>query len=361
MPPCGVDTLCLPKNDIHPTLKIDKWQSQSPWGLSGRSGRAFRHHAAMSPRVPLPPGFAHEPFAVAAARATGLGERRLYGRDLTRPFHGVRAVPQPVPEQETLNERETRELLARCREYAPRLRAGHFFSHQTAARLWGCPLPTRFDAGEPLHVANPSRAVRCAGIVGHRVAGRITVERFGLPLSDPVDTWLAVAGTLPLDELVAIGDHLILDPRELDPRDARPFATYEELAGRTRAYHGHGARAATAALPLLRQGAESRPETLLRLLLARAGFVDPELQAEIRDGTGRWLGYADLYWRMARVVVEYDGQHHRTDSRAYDRDMTRIEDFVAAGNAVVRVRKQALFGNPSGVITRVHRAFASST
>ena len=316
-----------------------------------------RHPDGVSARIPLPPSLALRPFSVSTAAAAGVREGRLRGSDLERPFYGVRRVRSDAPTGETVGARERRLLLERCLAYLPRLAHGHHFSHVTAARLWGCPLPTRFDENEPLDVSRPGRATRCEGIVGHSSAAPIVATRLGFPVSDPASTWLALASTLSRDDLVAIGDHLILEPRQLEPSDPRPHVTLEALGERAAAFHGRGARAAASALALLRQGAESRPETLLRLLLVRAGFGEPELQAEIRDAAGRWLGYADLYWPERRVVVEYDGEHHRTDSRAYDRDMTRIEDFVAARNAVVRVRKGALFGNPASVVARVQRAF----
>ena len=40
----------------------------------------------------------------------------------------------------------------------------------------------------------------------------------GLPLSDPVTAFIESASILSLDDLVAVGDSLVLDPRVLDPR-----------------------------------------------------------------------------------------------------------------------------------------------
>ena len=173
--------------------------------------------------------------------------------------------------------------------------------------------------------------------------------RHGLPASDPTSTWLALAPTTPIDELVAIGDHLILDPRVLDPYDIRPYLTLDALTRATDHFTGRGAVAGAAALAQLRQGAESRPETLVRLILARAGFPEPELQAEIVDSRGRQLGFADLYFRDFKVVVEYDGEKHRTNSRQHDRDLSRIDSFIAAGHAVVRIRWRRLFRDQSSI------------
>ena len=198
--------------------------------------------------------------------------------------------------------------------------------------------------------------MRREGVRGHQSLQPVVVRRFGLPVSDALTTWLALASTLALDELVAVGDHLILDPRVLDPHDIRPYLTLGELERAVAEFTGRGARVAAAALALMRQGAESRPESLVRLLLGRAGFGEPELQAPIVDSRGRRLGYADLYFREFKVVVEYDGEKHRTDSVQNDRDLSRIDSFIAAGNAVVRIRSRRLFGSPDSIPRLVFEA-----
>jgi len=191
--------------------------------------------------------------------------------------------------------------------------------------------------------------MRRAAVVGHHVRAPAVDVRYGLPVSDAATTWLAVASALPLDDLVAVGDHFILDPRVLDPHDIRPYVSLATLTTVTERFTGRGAVASATALTYLRQGAESRPETLVRLILGRAGFPEPELQASIVDASHRWLGFADLYFRDFKVVVEYDGEKHRTHSGQHDRDLTRIDSFIAAGNAVVRIRKQRLFGDPGSI------------
>ena len=130
----------------------------------------------------------------------------------------------------------------------------------------------------------------------------------------------------------------------------------DELHDRLAHFSGRGAQAAASALRLMRHGAESRPETLLRLLLGRAGFPEPLLQAEIVDDGGHFHGFADLYYPEFKVIVEYDGDHHRTRVSQYDRDITRIDEFIASGNAVVRVRAARLFRSPSSIAPLVLRA-----
>jgi very-short-patch-repair endonuclease len=316
--------------------------------------------------TPLPQPFSDEPFTVASAAAAGISAGRLRARDLHRPFHGVR-VAAGVDTAAALrfgsfaSARDAEEFashFARCLEYVPLLRPGQFFSHETAARLWRFPLPDGFEGERPLHVSvvAPGRAPRSVGIVGHRSTVGPSTMRFGLPVSDAVTTWLALAPLLDIDDLVAIADHIVLEPAVLDPYDLRPHAALAELLRRVELFRGRGARKAASAAQQVRPGAESRPETLLRLLMMRAGLPEPEVNVEIRDAAGRLLGRGDLVYREWRVIVEYDGEGHRTSSRQYERDETRLEDFARAGYRVVRIRRGTLFGRPDIAAARIERA-----
>jgi hypothetical protein len=328
--------------------------------------RHVRHAGPMTRHGELPSELRSEPFTIAAAMAAGVSPGRLRARDLERPFRGVRVAPgaDAVGARglgsfaSARDADELRAHLAHCLEYAPLLRPGQFFSHETGARLWKFPLASPFAPHDPLHVSvvAPGRAPRSAGIVGHRAGGATVVHRFGPPVSDAITTWLALAPLLEIDDLVAIADHIVLEPVVLDPYDIRPHAALAELQRRVAAFRGRGARKAASAVQWVRPGAESRPETLLRLLIARAGLPEPEVNAEIRDAAGRLLGRADLLYRRWRVIVEYDGEGHRTSSRQYERDETRLEDFALEGFRVVRIRKGTLFGRPDVAAARIERA-----
>jgi len=323
----------------------------------------------MTKRQPLPRPLALDPFTVRDAIATGVGIGRLRGRDLERPFHGVRVDPASVEEVARFGSfptaraaEEFATLIGRCRAYAPLLRSGQFFSHETAARLLKCPLPARFSTDDPLHISvfAPGRAPRSRGVAGHQATAGTIVDRFGLPISDAATTWLSLAASLDIDDLVAAGDHLVLDPAVLDPHDIRPYVSIAELEQRLGRFSAAGARRAQKAVGQVRQGSESRAESLLRLVLVRAGLPEPELNVDIYDSAGRWLGRADQYFREWRVISEYDGDEHRINSRQYDRDITRIEEFARAGNTVVRIRKQQLFVHPELAVERISRALRDS-
>ncbi|MFC4827822.1 hypothetical protein ACFPER_03410 [Agromyces aurantiacus] len=140
----------------------------------------------MPRRVELPSHLAARAFSTAEARREGVGDGRLRGRDLARPFHGVRSAYAPS------------DVLDRCRTYLPRLRSGQFFSHDTAALLWGIPLPGDLDSDAPLHVSSfaPNRPPRTRGVVGHelRTGTARVIDRRGLPVADAVSTWVQLAG-----------------------------------------------------------------------------------------------------------------------------------------------------------------------
>ena len=185
-----------------------------------------------------------------------------------------------------------------------------------------CRTPVGVPAGhgpaEPLYVSAvlPARAPRRQGISGHHAeSGAGIVQQAGVPTSNPVATWLTICSIVGLDELVVAADHRVLDPSQLDPQDIRPFTSTAALRVAVGGFHGRGARRAASALDLVRCGAESRPETLLRLLLQRAGLPEALPNRQVRDDAGRWLGRADLVYPEFRTVVEYDGDRHRS-SRA---------------------------------------------
>jgi len=324
----------------------------------------------MASRKKLPPEWREQPFAVGAALTAGITAGRLRGRDLEAPYRGVRLDPAGLVELSRFGvfpsvraADEFAMLVARCRAYAPLLRPGQFFSHTTAARLWKAPLPTSFSDTEPLDVSTrfPGRAPRSVGIRGHQAAAASCIrDRFGLPVGDPSSAFISLARRLALDDLVAVGDHLVLDPLVLDPSDQRPYATIAELRASVSHSSARGTRAAASAIEQVREGVESRPETHLRLLLMRSGLPEPEVGVDIYDDAGKWLGRADQLFRAWKVISEYDGEQHRTSSRQYDRDETRIEDFHRAGYATVRIRKGQLFGRPYEAAERVRRALRAA-
>lgn len=324
----------------------------------------MRDHVGMPRLVPLPPEFSGRAFSVREARSAGISPARLRSADLASPFHGVRtsapgtAASAGSPYESALMPEPG--VLEACAAYAERMRPGQVFSHLTAARLWGAPLPAPFTGDEPLHVSvyAPQRPPQTRGVISHQLpaADAAPTRRFGLPVTDPAASWVTLANVLPAEELVVVGDHLVLDPQRRDLSDPRPFTSVTELATRLALYRGRGKRAAVRALARVRVGAESRPETLLRLLLLDAGLPEPVLNSVVRDQLGLLIGRVDMAYLEWRVIVEYDGDQHRTSTRQYERDQTRLDALRRAGWTVIHVRRHGLFVRPEATVARVRTA-----
>lgn len=123
-------------------------------------------------------------------------------------------------------------------------------------------------------------------------------------------------------------------------------------------YRGRrGIARARVALPLVDKGAESPRETWLRLLLIRAGFPRPQTQIPVYD-YGALIACLDMGWQDIKLAVEYEGDHHRTDQRQFNKDIRRAETLAEIGWTVVRV---TIEDTPGGVIARVAAAWARRT
>jgi hypothetical protein len=264
---------------------------------------------------------------------------RLLSSDLARPFHGVRIAGGAATS-----------LVEQCHAYARRMRDIEFFSHLTAAEVWGVPLALEWRIGAELHVATigSRRAAKGRGVVGHQIFDErlMIAARYGLRVSDAATTWCHLASSLSDDDLIAAGDHLVLTPVRQNAGDPRPYCTLEELTERVAAYRGRGSIRARRAVTQVRDGAESRRESLLRLRLIAAGLPEPELGVDVFDFSGVWIARVDMIYPRWKVIVEYDGDQHRTSTAQYERDIHRLDALHDAGNRVVRIRNSTLARAP---------------
>lgn len=286
-------------------------------------------------------------FTVREATAAGLTRGRLRGPDLSAPFHGVR-ISSPDPD-----------LRLRAEALLATLSPGAVLSHLTAARLWPLDLPPA-QAEEPLHVAvrAPARAPRHRGVVGHAVSDSAVhrVVRAGLPLTDGASLWCHLATLLELDDLVAVGDALVRTPHRGDPADPRPWVPLPVLAERVERFRGRGAARLHQALGLVRDGAESRPETRFRLASLRAGLPEPLLQVPLFSPAGEFIGRPDGFYPVEKVAWEYEGDAHRTSNRQFARDIGRYDDFAAIGVRHVRIVAAEFLPHPEQSVERLRRA-----
>jgi len=310
----------------------------------------------------LPPEIASAAFTVGQGRSAGVTPKRLRGGDLQRPFRGVREPATDAAEAEC-SDQELLALRRRCDALELVLPPGAFFSHLTAARLWPLPLP-RPTPSEPLHVSvfEPQMSPRRKTVAGHRVSDQLirVVRRGGYPLVDAASLFCQLAAQLSLEDLVAAGDALVLVPRFADPCDERPYVSLSDLAERVDRSRGRGKARAWRAVGLVRPGAESRPETLVRLAIGDAGLPEPEVNPDVYAADGTFIGRGDMVYRKYKVLVEYDGEQHRTDTRQYDRDIGRLDRFDAEGWRVVRLTGRAFFADRATCLARIEQALLAA-
>ncbi|GIG37173.1 hypothetical protein [Cellulomonas pakistanensis] len=268
----------------------------------------------------LPESLAGRAFTLAEGRAAGLSATDLDGAGLRRPTRGVRTgAVRPRAD----------DLPARCRELLPVLPPAAVFSHATALHLLGVDRPRGLRRPDDVHVEVPEtvRRPRRLGVQSHsRPAGREPVlVRDGLPVVLPSRLWTQLAGELDDTELVVLGDALL--------RRRAPVAALRDLkrAVDRLAPGARGARRLRDALPLVRAGTDSCQETRLRLALVAAGLPCPVVNRPVHDRDGRFVALPDLSYRDERVAVEYDGDVHRTEPRAWRRDVARRQALEHAG------------------------------
>ncbi|MCU1519273.1 MAG: hypothetical protein JWQ75_3994 [Pseudarthrobacter sp.] len=108
------------------------------------------------------------------------------------------------------------------------------------------------------------------------------------------------------------------------------------------------------AAELIRSGADSAPETFLRLALADYGLPEPELQLRIDPGN-RWSPAADMGYRAQRIAIQYDGGHHLTREQQ-SVDNRRDESFNAAGWRYFKFNANDLANNFRSAAPRVRAA-----
>jgi hypothetical protein len=159
-----------------------------------------------------------------------------------------------------------------------------------------------------------------------------------LPVTSPVDTWVDLASVpgLTVADLVIAGDAFCT--RTPDLLDPLVRAAADHVGGR-------GRRLLRESGPLLRSGSGSPMETRARLSFGRAGLPEPELNAEVFAEDGHLLARVGFLWRDARVIVEYEGDHHRTDRRQWQSDIQRTRLLEALGWRVVRMTAAGLYGS----------------
>lgn len=260
----------------------------------------------------------HGVFVGAHAVAEGwLTRRQLREGPYVRVLHGVYADPSL-----------RRDHALRCRAASLLMPGGAALGGRSAAALLGAPEPSH---GDPVTVVLPP-PLKWTGPKGVRVHRTDLDEREvvrsseDLVVTSPLRTaWdLAVLETLP----TAVG--------VLDAMLRQGLVTRPDLSGVLGRSAGRwGRQRVRRAFDLVDARSESPPESWVRVACVLSGLPAPVPQFEVfHDGT--WIARVDLAWPEARVVVEYEGEHH-FDGLQIARDDVRLRRLVAAGWTVIRL------------------------
>ncbi|WJY01465.1 hypothetical protein [Curtobacterium sp. 458] len=226
------------------------------------------------------------------------------------------------------------------------MRDDQHFSHLTAARLWGAPLPRAEQDDHRVHVTTVGTLrMRRPGVISHRAVSADVRVLNGRRLSSPAAAWFECAGLLDRTALIAVGDHLV---------GRAGLATIDDLRRAIRPGSPH-AVAARSAVDRVRIGSESPMETWMRLAVVEAGFPEPELNVEVWDGEGVFLGRVDLAWPRLRIALEYDGEHHR-ERDVFRHDQRRDNGFVVNDWKVIHATA-ADAARPAVLFERLRQAF----
>lgn len=349
----------------------------------GHGARRMPQGGLVSHPRPLPAELGPE-FSVRTAAGAGVSYRRLRHRSLDAPFRGARmqgALRTPDPDHDAsplaVEAAALRaEITRRARAYATIASVYAFFSHVTAAVLWGLPLPIRVlrsargtDGSSRVRdldvsVVAPHRAPRMPGVRGRQLSPALTAVRThnGLRLSSPAATWAALASELTIDELVELGDAIVHIPRvPMNGQMVRGversgLATVAQLTAALGAGRRIGIAKLREALPLIRVGSASPPETRLRLACMRRGLPEPELDYDVIGPDGGMIGYTELAHERFSILIEYEGDHHRTDREQWNRDIEKHAACVAAGWTVLRLTSGHMRQDAEPAVGRIREA-----
>lgn len=221
---------------------------------------------------------------------------------------------------------------------------GSIASHFSAGRLYALPLPDhRFEHVTVFRARDRRYRPEIKSHVTRRPRS-ITWVR-GVPTTDPLTTFIQLAGMLGLVDLAVIGDHLV----------RTGLLSRSALVRGCSASKDHHARAASRAASYVREGVDSPMETRVRMLIVLAGLPEPTVNHVVRHADGTWRRRFDLWYPDARLIVEYDGRQHAEDAGQWLGDLDRREELDDEDLRILVVTARGVFVEPARTLERVRR------
>ena len=164
-------------------------------------------------------------------------------------------------------------------------------------------------------------------------------------VTDPITTFLELAGSLSLVDLVVLGDAIVkkyrIPPKRLLRAARRSTDYYAAAAARAASY--------------VRKGVDSPMETRLRMLIVLSGLPEPLTNVRLINDDGTWRRRFDLCYPGIKLIVEYDGRQHADDPAQWRRDLERREEFDDEGYRIIVVTSEGIFVEPDRTLQRIRR------
>ena len=274
----------------------------------------------------IPPSLRDSPFTVLDAAASGLTPKVLRGTRFRRLLTGVYVCSDVAMDLPT--------WIRAARLVLP---GDATLSHLSALQAYGVQVgPTR-----PLcFVTTESHQVRRTGLYVSRVR---TLPPRHAGVASAESSWQSSCRVLDVVDAVTAADRLL----------HLGHTTVPKLGAHLEASHAGGVRAARQALRLVRERAESPPETYVRLMLILAELPEPRCNVNV-GSLHAFIGRADLAYTAYRVLVEYDGRQHADNAAQWNHDLNRHDDLTDATWSCVRLTSARL-RQPREAVLRVHR------
>lgn len=276
------------------------------------------------PTPEKPPGL-----VLARDRAVGTVAAQVQAAQMTRVRRGVY-----LPCGDWTPREAALALIAAAHEH---LGAPHWFSHESAALLWGLPV---WQVPSAVHVRTGTTGARSDTLRRHRgaLSPEVTTQVNGLPVTTLPQTVVDCARTLPAVPALVVADAALRAGMALD-----------EASALLDTCQGRGVRRAAAVLRYADDGAESAWETATRVLLLRAGLPVPTTQVPVDTRIGTF--WADLGIPQWRLLIEFDGRSKYTDRDVLFAEKRRADAVVEQGRHLLRVTA-ADHRHPQALIAR---------
>lgn len=246
------------------------------------------------------------------------------------------------------------DVQVQCRALLGSMPPGSAFSHVTALKLLKLPIPDVLAKDQRIHVTSSQERSRSQSsrTVNHHLDAHDPGEPFivsGLPIIRPGWAWVQECQRISDSDAVLIADGMMRRQHPLETPES-----LEELLGSVR--NIRGVIRARNALELAEPNTDSPMETLTRLLLVLAGLPTPDVNPEIFDDSGQYVCRSDLVYWQWRVVVEYDGDVHRTDRATWQRDNEKRRHLAELGFYPIYVTADDVYKRPKEIIAHVRKA-----